>query len=83
VGGLPGLRYAIGAFLDADADQWRWFVVGLDSLQQQQYYDASRNLYASEALAFKAGRVALTQGSRESHKGDAGLICATGGSNGR
>lgn len=29
------------SILDADADQWRWFVVGIDSLQQQ-YFDLSQ-----------------------------------------
>lgn len=29
-----GLRYAVGAF--PFSEEWHWFVVGIDSLQQQQ-----------------------------------------------
>lgn len=53
------LRYAVGAFSDTEADQWHWFIVGIDSLQQQQYFNLSSGQYSSEDLAFEAGCVAL------------------------
>jgi hypothetical protein len=41
-----GLRFAVGAFPDADATQWHWFVVGIDSLQQQHYCNFSAERYS-------------------------------------
>lgn len=60
-GAFMGLRYAVGAFSNSDASQWRWFIVGIDSLQQHQYYNCSIERYSSEELAFVAGRVALAK----------------------
>jgi hypothetical protein len=60
---MPGtyssLRYAVGAFPDKEGSEWRWFVVGVDSLEQHQYFNVSIGHYLTEDLAFDAGRVAL------------------------
>ena len=49
----------MGAFSEADADQWRWFIVGIDSLKLHQFFDLSIEQYTSEELAFEVGCIAL------------------------